>query len=139
MAASVAGDPVETARALAQQHKLIRGGEYLCWGCGSLCSFHVSLHCESCLVEHRRARTDAMRIERRMGDEEYRWRGMCRNMATDSRLTPDLAWVLLTNARKLPSADKFVDLLEQTYRSRFGGDEKKRRRNDDGFEVSNDY
>lgn len=136
LAASAMGDASETARALAQQHGLVRGGEYFCWDCGSSYEFHVTLHCVDCRHDHRRTHREEVRRERRMSDEEYRWRGMCRNMATDSRMTSELAVTLLMNARKLPSAPKFVETLEATYRARFGNvDPKRKQAIEGGFET----
>lgn len=55
-----------------------------------------------------------------MSDEDYRWRGMERNMRKDDRLDRDAGVRLLEAARKLPSANpERIRRLSEAFDRRF--------------------
>lgn len=60
-------DLTAEARALGRAKRLEHDdGTWMCWGCaGPLEPFHVSLHCEWCLAEHRRQKPSRDAARRR--------------------------------------------------------------------------
>jgi hypothetical protein len=104
-------------------------GSWRCWGCDVEYPFDVSLHCEPCKAAGIARKRADERDERRLDDEQYRWRGMTRNMASDSRLDRDAALRLLEAARKLSSStpDR-VKALSAAFDKRFEEDTTPRRR-----------
>jgi hypothetical protein len=103
-------------------------GTWRCWGCDAEYPFHTSLNCESCRADALERKRAHERAERELTDEQWRWRGMTRNMASDSRLDRDSGVRLLEAARKLPSATpERVRALSAAFDKRFDGEPKPRR------------
>ncbi len=97
------GDLNAYARERGRLLKLERDGEWFCLGCGVACPFHASLHCPVCLQDWRNRRVAGLLQDARRSDEDRRWEGMARNIASDSRMTQELATSLVAKARELPS------------------------------------
>lgn len=115
------GNLLAAASALGALQRLNnRDGTWRCWRCDTETTFRASLHCEWC--EHEgaaRGRASEAR-ERALNDEDYRWRGMVRNMVRDSRLDRDGGVRLLAAARQLQSATtERVQRLSQAFDKRF--------------------
>jgi hypothetical protein len=98
-------------------------GSWRCWGCDSEYPFDPSLHCQPCKAAGIARKRADERAERRLDDEQYRWRGMTRNMASDSRLDYDGALRLLEAAKRLPSkTSERIEALSAAFDKRFAAE-----------------
>jgi hypothetical protein len=104
-------------------------GSWRCWGCDGEYPFHVSLHCEPCKAAGIARKRADERAGRKLDDEQWRWRGMTHNMATDTRLDRDAALRLLDAAKRLPSTTpERVKALSAAFDKRFEEDTGPKRR-----------
>ena len=110
------------ARAIGRKHKLERpGGAWVCWACsGPLEPFHVALHCDWCLDQHRQRERASEARRARMTPEDWRWSAIVEKLQ-ESSVNRDAAVKLLEHAKNLPSASaQRLYEVDSVFDKRFG-------------------